>query len=104
MGVDYYIVERILNHKMTQLDQTYIHTSTSMIIRRELEKWHNEILDCVGLISRNVRCNLLFGGNIHNLKVFKERSGASRVLSNHKSAIVLSGHTVRDKFRLFNEF
>jgi hypothetical protein len=38
MGVDYYIVERILNHKMTQQDQTYINTSTSMIIRRELEK------------------------------------------------------------------
>ncbi|PKH00571.1 hypothetical protein CXF95_03365 [Paraglaciecola sp. MB-3u-78] len=73
MGVDYYIVERILNHKMTQLDQTYIHTSTSMIIRRELEKWHNEILDCVGLTSKNVRCNLLFWGNIHNMKVFKER-------------------------------
>jgi hypothetical protein len=26
-----------------------------------------------GLTSRNVRCNLLFGGNIHNMKVFKER-------------------------------
>ena len=43
MGVDYYIVERILNHKMTQLDQTYIHTSTSAIIRKELERWHIEL-------------------------------------------------------------
>ena len=43
MGVDYFIVERILNHKMTTLDQTYIHTSTSIIIRRELEEWHGEM-------------------------------------------------------------
>ncbi|MDU0355800.1 tyrosine-type recombinase/integrase [Paraglaciecola aquimarina] len=42
MGVDYYIVERILNHKMTVLDQTYIHTSVFNIVRKELEKWHDE--------------------------------------------------------------
>ncbi|MFT7036983.1 MAG: integrase, partial [Cyclobacteriaceae bacterium] len=47
MGVDYYIVERILNHKMTTLDQTYIHTSVFGIVRIELEKWHSEITDCV---------------------------------------------------------
>jgi len=44
MGVDYYIVERILNHKMTTLDQTYIQTSVSSIVRKELEKWH---ADCI---------------------------------------------------------
>jgi integrase len=44
MGVDYYIVERILNHKMTTLDQTYIHTSVFGIVRVELEKWHCEFL------------------------------------------------------------
>ncbi|MFT6909444.1 MAG: integrase, partial [Oleiphilaceae bacterium] len=43
MGVDYYIVERVLNHKMTSLDQTYIHTSVFGIIRNELEKWHDEL-------------------------------------------------------------
>jgi integrase len=43
MGVDYYIVERILNHKMTALDRTYIHTSVFGIIRNELEKWHDEL-------------------------------------------------------------
>lgn len=47
MGVDYYIVERILNHKMTTLDQTYIHTSVFNIIRGELEEWHDEITDCL---------------------------------------------------------
>ncbi|WP_340676856.1 tyrosine-type recombinase/integrase [Paraglaciecola sp.] len=45
MGVDYYIVERILNHNMTILDQTYIHTSTAAIIRRELGKWHCEMIN-----------------------------------------------------------
>jgi integrase len=44
MGVDYYIVERILNHKMTTLDQTYIHTSVFSIVRNELEEWHGEFL------------------------------------------------------------
>ena len=47
MGVDYYIVERILNHKMTTLDQTYIHTSVFSIVRNELEKWHDEFTDRV---------------------------------------------------------
>ncbi|MEP1446181.1 MAG: tyrosine-type recombinase/integrase [Paraglaciecola sp.] len=44
MGTDYYIVERILNHKMTQLDQTYIQTSSRKIIAESLEKWHQEVL------------------------------------------------------------
>jgi integrase len=44
MGVDYYIVERILNHKMTTLDQTYIHTSVFGVVRSELEKWHDEFI------------------------------------------------------------
>ena len=43
MGVDYYIVERILNHKMTQLDETYIHTSSSGIIRQALSGWHEKL-------------------------------------------------------------
>lgn len=48
MGVDYYIVERILNHKMTTLDQTYIHTSVFGIVRKELKKWHDAITHSVG--------------------------------------------------------
>ena len=44
MGVDYYIVERILNHRKTQLDATYIHTSSQKIIRQVMEKWHSLIL------------------------------------------------------------
>ena len=45
MGTDYYIVERILNHKMTQLDQTYIQTTSSKIISDRLNQWHQEIFD-----------------------------------------------------------
>jgi integrase len=41
MGVDYYIVERILNHRMSTLDQTYIHTSVSSIVQNKLEQWHS---------------------------------------------------------------
>jgi integrase len=40
MGVDYYIVERILNHRKTHLDATYIHTSSQKIIRQVMEEWH----------------------------------------------------------------
>tara|TARA_R110001583_G_scaffold17299_1_gene70102 strand:+ start:352 stop:1521 length:1170 start_codon:yes stop_codon:yes gene_type:complete len=44
LGTDYYIVERILNHKMTQLDQTYIQTSSKKIIEDSLNKWHQGLL------------------------------------------------------------
>jgi len=44
MGVDYYIVERILNHKMTRLDQTYIQTSSRNIITDSLNVWHRDLL------------------------------------------------------------
>jgi hypothetical protein len=43
MGTDYYIVERILNHKMTLLDQTYIQTSSRKIITESLNKWHEAV-------------------------------------------------------------
>lgn len=43
MGVDYYIVERILNRKMTSLDQTYIQTSSRKIIENSLSNWHQEV-------------------------------------------------------------
>lgn len=45
IGTDYYIVERILNHKMTQLDQTYIQTTSSKIIFDRLNEWHQEIFN-----------------------------------------------------------
>lgn len=41
LGVDYYAVERILNHKKTALDQTYIHTSLQGVLERAFEKWHD---------------------------------------------------------------
>ena len=44
MGADYYIVERILNHRKTQLDATYIHTTSQTIIRQWLTKWHTLLL------------------------------------------------------------
>lgn len=44
MGIDYYIVERVLNHRKTQLDATYIHTSSQKIIRQVMEEWHTLIL------------------------------------------------------------
>ena len=43
MGTDYYIVERILNHKMTLLDQTYIQTSSRKINTDSLSKWHQAV-------------------------------------------------------------
>jgi integrase len=43
MGTDYYIVERILNHKMTQLDQTYIQTTSRRIITDCLNEWHKSV-------------------------------------------------------------
>jgi integrase len=45
LGSDYYIVERILNHRKTQLDATYIHTTSQKIIRQVLEKWYRCILE-----------------------------------------------------------
>ena len=40
LGIDYHISERLLNHKMSMLDQTYIHTSTEAAKRDALEKYH----------------------------------------------------------------
>ena len=40
MGTDYYIVERILNHKMTSLDHTYIQTTSWRVIEKGLSDWH----------------------------------------------------------------
>jgi len=40
LGIDYHIAERLLNHKMSKLDQTYIHTSTENAKRKALERYH----------------------------------------------------------------
>jgi len=40
LGIDYHIAERLLNHKMSKLDQTYIHTSTEKAKREALERYH----------------------------------------------------------------
>ena len=41
LGIDYHIAERLLNHKMSKLDQTYIHTSTEKAKREALECYHD---------------------------------------------------------------
>jgi len=41
LGIDYHIAERLLNHKMSKLDQTYIHTSTEKAKREALEVYHD---------------------------------------------------------------
>ncbi len=44
LGIDYHIAERLLNHKMSKLDQTYIHTSTETAKREALEKYHEWLI------------------------------------------------------------
>lgn len=41
LGIDYMVSERLLNHKMTNLDQAYIHTYVEDQKRTALEKYHN---------------------------------------------------------------
>jgi integrase len=41
LGIDYHIAERLLNHKMSKLDQTYIHTSTEKSKREALNIYHD---------------------------------------------------------------
>jgi integrase len=40
LGVDYMVSERLLNHKLTKLDQAYIHTYVEQQKRVALEKYH----------------------------------------------------------------
>lgn len=40
LGVDYMVGERLLNHKMSKLDQAYIHTHVEVQKRAALEKYH----------------------------------------------------------------
>ncbi|HIF9260439.1 TPA: tyrosine-type recombinase/integrase [Photobacterium damselae] len=40
LGVDKFVVERIINHKMSNLDQTYIHTTTENLKREAIETYH----------------------------------------------------------------
>ena len=42
-GADYYLVERIMNHRKTVLDETYIHTSLQIPMRKVLERWQATI-------------------------------------------------------------
>lgn len=41
LGVDYMVSERLLNHKLSGLDQAYIHTYVEAQKREALEKYHN---------------------------------------------------------------
>lgn len=40
LDIDYFVSERLLNHKMKNLDQTYIHTHTENRKRMALDKYH----------------------------------------------------------------
>lgn len=40
LDIDYFVSERLLNHKMSNLDQTYIHSHTENRKRMALEKYH----------------------------------------------------------------
>lgn len=41
LGVDYMVSERLLNHKLSKLDQAYIHTYVETQKRTALERYHN---------------------------------------------------------------
>lgn len=41
LGVDYMVSERLLNHRLSKLDQTYVHTYVETQKRAALEKYHN---------------------------------------------------------------
>lgn len=41
LGIDKFVGERILNHKMSDLDQAYIHTTTETLKRKALQTYHN---------------------------------------------------------------
>lgn len=40
LGVDKFVAERLLNHKLSDLDQAYIHTTTETLKREALELYH----------------------------------------------------------------
>ena len=40
LGVDKFVAERLLNHKLSDLDQAYIHTTTEALKREALELYH----------------------------------------------------------------
>lgn len=40
-GADYYIGELMLNHSLSKLDKTYIHTHAKKLIRQEFETYHD---------------------------------------------------------------
>jgi integrase len=42
-GIDYYLVERLLNHKKTNLDATYIHTTLRAPLMEVIKYWHSQI-------------------------------------------------------------
>ena len=42
-GVDYYLVERLLNHKKTHLDSTYILTTLRKPLKDVIDTWHEKI-------------------------------------------------------------
>lgn len=46
-GVDYYLVERLLNHKKTHLDATYIHTTLRAPLMEVIEYWHRNISEVI---------------------------------------------------------
>lgn len=54
LGVDYMVSERLLNHKLSKLDQAYIHTYVETQKRQALEKYHQWL--------RNVGLNPLVTG------------------------------------------
>ncbi|HAS6247929.1 TPA: tyrosine-type recombinase/integrase [Vibrio vulnificus] len=49
LGVDKFVRERILNHKMSDLDQAYIHTTTEALKLKALQTYHNW-LDLQGFV------------------------------------------------------
>lgn len=46
LGVDYLIGERLLNHQMGVLAQTYVLTTQEELKRKALEQWHNRLDEC----------------------------------------------------------
>lgn len=44
LDVDYWVCERLLNHVMAKLDESYIHTTAEAQKRAALERWHAELV------------------------------------------------------------
>ena len=58
-GVDYMIAEMLLNHKLSKIDQAYIHTYAEQQKRKALNQYHSQLLHLGFFLCLNHDTNLL---------------------------------------------